>query len=122
MTMKIQLLLMVLLGVALAAPPTELRAKGGVIYNDSGLDDCSVLCPPGTPQIPGSLWVYGPALTFEVRLDTLTVDDALIWEVDGKGHRYGESFTRWNLYVTHTIGDTVRRFRVARLELIEEVP
>ena len=111
MTMKIQLLLMVLLGVVLAAPPTELRAKGGVIYNDAAMDS-------GTVRD----WVYGPALTFEVRLDTLTVDDALIWEVDGKGHRYGESFTRWNLYVTQTLPDTVRRFRVARLELIEEVP
>ena len=142
MTMKIQLLLMVLLGVALAAPPTDLKVSGPVIYNDAAMDlDTAQAITIDTTLDTGSCVIQrsypvltipyrmnrnvvlqSPILTFEVRLDTLTVDDALIWEVDGKGHRYGESFTRWNLYVTQTLPDTVRRFRVARLELIEEVP
>ena len=112
--MKSWLLIPVLLGCALAAPPTELRAKGGVIYNDAAMDS-------GTVRD----WVYGPALTFEVRLDTVEGWHFVATETRGNsssGYDDWGKWPEWNLYVTQTIGDTVRRFRVARLELIEEVP
>jgi len=123
MTMKIQLLLMVLLGVVLAAPPTELRAKGGVIYNDAAMDS-------GTVRD----WVYGPALTFEVRLDTvsgwkelsreqLCMSITSTCDTGLSTTRYHETlydttYLIWRLYVTQTIGDTVRRFRLGKLDLV----
>ena len=136
--MKSWLLIPVLLGCALAAPPTELRAKGGVIYNDAAMDS-------GTVRD----WVYGPALTFEVR--AVTVPDSIppyrlkkydacedsvgrfpdwryteergdwYWGTRWRGE-ITETKTEWRLYVTQTIGDTVRRFRVGKLDRVNPKP
>ena len=108
--MKSWLLIPVLLGCALAAPPTELRAKGGVIYNDAAMDS-------GTVRD----WVYGPALTFEVRLDTVSGKRFQVTGTAGEcfsGYETYGTWTEWRLYVTQTIGDTVRRFRVGKLDRV----
>ena len=118
--MKIQLLLLILLGTALVVPDSsaDLKAIGGVIYNEAGLDmDSTQLSFP----------ILG--LTFEIRLDTVpgftpippgmarySLDTAGNWGAP----KPDTTYLVWNLYVTQTLPDTVRRFRVVKLEPIEE--
>ena len=116
--MKAQLLLLVLLGVALATPKssTEVQAHDGVIYNDAALDedDAGWIRNCTTPAL-------GPILTFEVRLDTVWPNRE---NVLGSMPVYSlkDLDIAWRLYVTQTVGDTVRRFRVCRLLPVEEEP
>jgi len=116
MTKQILLCIPVLLSCVLAVPKssTEVRSSGGVIYNEAAFDPDTVGWTLYAP-VP----TLFPRLTFEIRLDTVRGTRDGKW-IPGASRHLNE-WTEWHLYVTRTIGDTVRTFLVGKLTLIEEV-
>ena len=147
--MRTQLLLLILLGAALAAPSTDLKASGGVIYNDAAydLDSTHLGWDTMLPPLRAAVMEHRIlGLTFEIRAVTvpdstppylLKKYDACMeslyrfpgwnyaeerWDWYRGTHPRGEiteTKTEWWLYVVQTTPDTVRRFRVHRIEVVK---
>jgi hypothetical protein len=94
--MRILLAVLLLVATALSDSPTEMKVRNGVIYNDAALEDST--------KPPDELLTHrvSAGMTFEVKLDTV-------------GLTY-----QWWLYLTQTTPEYVRRFRVCKIEMVEE--